>query len=348
MIVDNAIFQAFVKLGSFLSNFCDENTKEKSLWDTKLSEAITIAGHQNGWFTEDNVLYALKEWAALLTASNLKEWLSSYPLENKNTSKIVAIIMAGNIPLVGFHDFVCVLITRHKVLAKLSSNDKTLLPFIADFLIDADSSLEKKIFFTESKLEKFDAVIATGSNNTGRYFEYYFGKHPNIIRKNRNSIAVLSGNESKEELKALGEDIFKYFGMGCRSVSKLFIPKEYDFANFYEAIYEYNTVINTNKYANNYDYNKAVYLMSDFNLRDNNFLLLKEDNSYGSPIGVLYFEYYNNVKELKEKLNDDNKQLQCIVSDASIPKAIPFGSTQHPSLNDYADGIDTIEFLLEL
>ena len=183
MIVDNAIFQAFVKLGSFLSNFCDENTKEKSLWDTKLSEAITIAGQQNAWFTEDNVLYALKEWAALLTASNLKEWLSSYPLENKNPSKTVAIIMAGNIPLVGFHDFVCVLITGHKVLAKLSSNDKTLLPFIADFLIDADSSLEKKIFFTESKLEKFDAVIATGSNNTGRYFEYYFGKHPNIYAK---------------------------------------------------------------------------------------------------------------------------------------------------------------------
>lgn len=348
MAVDNSIFQAFIKLGDFLSNFCDENNKEKLSLNDRLSEAITVAGYQNGWFTEENILHALKEWGVVLTEENLKKWFLNYKLKNNSSTKTVAIIMAGNIPLVGLHDFICVLITGHKVLAKLSSNDMVLLPFIANFLKEVDKSLENKIVFTENKLENFDAVIATGSNNTGRYFEYYFGKHPNIIRKNRNSIAVLSGNETKDELKPLGEDVFRYFGLGCRSVSKLFVPKDYDFANFYEAIFEYNNVINTNKYANNYDYNKAVYLMSDFNLRDNNFLLLKEDNSYGSPIGVLYFEYYNSLEELKDKLNTDKQLLQCIVSNVNIPKAIPFGATQHPSLSDYADGVDTVDFLLKL
>ena len=197
-------------------------------------------------------------------------------------------------------------------------------------------------------MKGFDAVIATGSNNTGRYFEYYFGKHPNIIRKNRNSIAVISGEESKEELQPLGEDVFRYFGLGCRSVSKLFVPKGYNFAHFFEAIFEYDSVLNTSKYANNYDYNKAVYLMSDFKLYDNNFLLLKEDESYGSPIGTLYYEYYESSEELQKKLQLETNELQCIVSSRDIENSIPFGATQKPSLGDYADGIDTIQFLLNL
>ena len=348
MTLDNAILQAFVKLGKFLVDFCDNNNQTTSVWEKQLNETITQAGYQNGWFTEDNVLFALKQWGKLLTQDKLVHWLSAYQPNSKQQQKTIAIIMAGNIPLVGFHDFVCVLLSGHKVLAKLSSNDKVLLPFIADYLIDSEKSFKNNISFTKEQLQGFDAVIATGSNNTGRYFEYYFGKYPNIIRKNRNSIAVLSGNESKEELKPLGEDIFRYFGLGCRSVSKLFVPKGYDFAHFFESIFEYDTVINTSKYANNYDYNKAVYLMSNFKLYDNNFILLKEDDGYGSPIGTLYYEYYANTEELQEKLKDNKELLQCIVSNTSIKNSIPFGNTQKPSLKDYADGIDTMQFLLDL
>ncbi|HAI42245.1 MAG TPA: acyl-CoA reductase, partial [Maribacter sp.] len=179
-----------------------------------------------------------------------------------------------------------------------------------------------------------------------RYFEYYFGKKPNIIRKNRNSVAVLSGKESQEELTALGEDIFRYFGLGCRSVSKIYLPKEYNIDTFFKAMFPYNSIINHHKYANNYDYNKAVYLMSEFKLLDNGFLILKEEESFGSPIASLFYEYYEDVSTLKEKLKDNKENLQCIVSSGFVEDEISFGNTQKPMLNDYADGIDTIAFLL--
>ena len=254
--------------------------------------------------------------------------------------------MAGNIPLVGFHDLLCVLITGNKALVKLSSNDQKLIPLLIDFLIDIEPSLKDKVIFTKEKLDHYDAVIATGSNNTARYFEYYFGKKPNIIRKNRNSVAVLSGKESQEELTALGEDIFRYFGLGCRSVSKIYLPKEYNIDTFFKAMFPYNSIINHHKYANNYDYNKAVYLMSEFKILDNGFLILKEEESFGSPIASLFYEYYEDVSTLKEKLKDNKENLQCIVSSGFVEDEISFGNTQKPMLNDYADGIDTIAFLL--
>lgn len=348
MTAETSISQAFVKLGQFLRDFCEKKNLNYTSWDIKLEECIQLAEQQNTWFVKDNVLFALKQWGKLLTKENLDNFLSIYSKDKDQAKKTVAIIMAGNIPLVGFHDFICVLLSGHKVVAKLSSNDNVLLPFIASYLSSIDTVLKERMEFTDSQLKNFDAVIATGSTNTGRYFDYYFGKHPNIIRKNRNSVAVISGEESKAELRPLGEDVFRYFGLGCRSVSKLFVPKDYDFANFYEAIFEYNAIINNNKYANNYEYNKAVYLMSNFNLRDNNFLLLKEDSGYGSPIGTLYFEYYSNVKELEVILNDNRGKLQCVVSNKGIKDTLPFGTTQLPSLNDYADGIDTMAFLLKL
>ncbi|HSH68098.1 MAG TPA: hypothetical protein VLB84_20375 [Bacteroidia bacterium] len=195
-----------------------------------------------------------------------------------------------------------------------------------------------------------DAVIATGSNNSARYFEYYFGKYPSIIRKNRNSVAVLTGAESKEELIELGKDVFHYFGMGCRNVSKLFVPKGYKFDAFYEAMMGYQDVINMNKYGNNYDYNRTVYLMStDHTLLDNNFLLLKESDSYSSPIGVLFYEFYEDIKKLANRLYKDSSQIQCVVSSGGLIKdSVPFGQTQCPELNDYADGIDTMKFLIGL
>jgi hypothetical protein len=208
--------------------------------------------------------------------------------------------------------------------------------------------LEARITFTDGKLENFDAVIATGSNNTARYFEYYFKNKPSIIRKNRNSVAILNGNESHEDLVNLGEDIFRYFGLGCRNVSKLFVPKGYSFDAFFRAIFEYQDVIHYEKYSNNYDYNKAVFLMSNFKLLDNGFLTLKEDSSYSSPISSIFYEYYDSLSDLKSRLKNDEDQIQCIVSNGLTKNSIAFGQTQKPQLWDYADNVDTLEFLISV
>ncbi|NAY91036.1 acyl-CoA reductase [Muricauda sp. JGD-17] len=343
-----AILEAFVKLGSFIRDFCENHNRDDSSLDDNFIRTITLAEQQNGWFTRNNILYALEQWSALLTKENLEQWLSKYSIDDNVTPKTIGIVMAGNIPLVGFHDFICVLLTGNKVLAKLSSNDKILLPFLVDFLVKQELKFKEKISFVEGKFKDFDAIIATGSNNTSRYFEYYFSKGPNIIRKNRNSVAILTGNESKGQLVALGEDIFRYFGLGCRNVSKIFVPKGYNFNVLFDALFSYKHVIDHHKYANNYDYNKAVYLMSDFKILDNGFLLLKEDKSLSSPIAALFYTYYDSEKTLREELNNQKEALQCIVSDGSKETDISFGDTQKPTLDEYADGVDTMEFLINL
>jgi hypothetical protein len=345
----------FVELGKFLKQFSENDTVKESnvlhndLFFDDFEKLILLSQSHNGWYTPEQVYFAIKSWADALTEENLNKWLSNYIDEfaqNNNTEKKVALILAGNIPLVGFHDFLSVLITGNKALIKTSSNDQHLLPFLAKYLITVDESLKDKITFVEGKLENFDAVIATGSNNTARYFEYYFKDKPSIIRKNRNSAAVLNGKESKEELEALGEDIFRYFGLGCRNVSKIFVPKGYSFDAFFEGIFKYQDVIHYEKYANNYDYNKAVFLMSNFKLLDNGFLTIKEDPSYASPISSVFYEFYENIEELQARLKADSEQIQCIVSNDLIENSIPFGQTQNPQLWDYADNVDTITFLL--
>ncbi|MNQ57899.1 Acyl-CoA reductase (LuxC) [compost metagenome] len=345
----------FVELGKFLKQFSENDTIRKSdvlhndLFFDDFEKLIYLSQSHNGWYTPEQVYFAIHSWADALTEENLDKWLSNYQTEfsqNNENEKNIALILAGNIPLVGFHDFLSVLITDNKVLIKTSSNDQHLLPFLAKYLIAVDESLKDKITFVEGKLENFDAVIATGSNNTARYFEYYFKDKPSIIRKNRNSAAVLNGKESKEELEALGEDIFRYFGLGCRNVSKIFVPKGYSFDAFFEGIFKYQDVIHYEKYANNYDYNKAVFLMSNFKLLDNGFLTIKEDPSYASPISSVFYEFYENIKELQARLKADSEQIQCIVSNDLIENSIPFGQTQNPQLWDYADNVDTITFLL--
>ena len=292
----NKRIQAFVKLGHFMSQFSNENYIKKDIipfneiFFETMTEAIQLSKSYNGWFTENNIQFAFKNWKDALNEDNLLKWTSKYDLEKVHNHHI-AIVLAGNIPLVGFHDFLSVLISGNRLIAKLSSNDKLLLPYLTKYLIAIEPEFDGKIVFTEERLEKFDAVIATGSNNTARYFEYYFGKYPNIIRKNRNSVAVLSGKETGEELKNLSNDIFRYFGLGCRNFSKIFIPKDYNFDAFFNAMFIWKEVINDNKYINNYDYNKAVYLMSNINLLDNEFLLLKEDINFSSPISVIFYEY---------------------------------------------------------
>ena len=351
MLLEKRI-NAFSELGKFLKQFKREGIvkkvgiKENDVFFDALKMLIKRAKESNPWFTEDNVLFAIESWAKLLNEKDLKKWIEKYDV-SKIKPKIIAVIMAGNIPLVGFHDFLSVLISNHKIQAKLSSNDKFLLPLMAKYLETVEPEFKNKINFVE-KLQDYDAVIATGSDNTARYFDYYFGKYPHIIRKNRNGVAVLSNTDTKEDLEKLGEDIFRYFGLGCRSVSKLFVPKGYDFDNFFRAIYKFRDIINYKKYENNYTYNKAVFLMSNFKLLENGFLILKEDTSYASPIATLFYEYYEDIESLQQKLLQDKDKIQVIVSKLPVKKAIPFGQTQEPKLDDYADGVDTIRFLENL
>ena len=348
---------AFVSLGKFLGQIApkiNENQtteyEESDLETDSLNHIQAIlrrAEAENGWFTQESIKFALKSWSIALSEKKILAWVSKYKIENNNPES-VAIIMAGNIPLVGFHDFLSVLITGNKVLVKLSSNDKVLLPFLANHLIQQNSEFKDLIQFTEGRLKNFDAVIATGSNNTARYFDYYFGKYPHIIRKNRNSVAVLTGNETREELELLADDIFQYFGLGCRNVSKIYIPQDYNFDNFFNGIFSWKEIINNNKYINNYDYNKAVYLMDSKPLLDNEFLLLKEDQGFSSPIAVVFYERYFSLESLKIELESQIDNIQCVVSKAGLTDEIVFGKAQQPELWDYADGVDTVDFLLKL
>lgn len=345
--------KCFIELGRFLSQFSlDNNVKNETVLHNDLFfddfiTLIELSQSHNGWFTPEQVYFSIQSWAKALTEEQLDQWLSAYDFSKVNT-KTIGLILAGNIPLVGFHDFLSVILSGHKVLVKTSSNDQKLLPFLAKYLIAVQPEIQDYITFTESKLEGFDAVIATGSNNTARYFEFYFKDKPSIIRKNRNSVAVLDGSETHDDLVQLGEDIFRYFGLGCRNVSKLFVPKGYDFQNFFKAIYEYKDVIFYEKYSNNYDYNKAVFLMSNFKLLDNEFLTLKEDSSYASPISSIFYENYESIETIANQLSADEDKIQCIVSKNLIKNSIPFGMTQQPKLWDYADNVDTVAFLLNL
>ena len=344
---------AFVKLGAFLGQFSVDNIKKteniehNEIFFDGFVHQIKIAQENNSWFTKENILFTLNNWSNSLTTSNLNAFIKDVNLALKSPKR-VAIIMAGNIPLVGFHDFLSVLISGHSVVVKQSSNDKHLLPFLAKYLEYVEPYFKGKITFTEEKLTNFDAVIATGSNNTARYFEYYFKDTPSIIRKNRNSVAVITGNETEEDFINLADDVFQYFGLGCRSVSKLFVPKDFNFDHFFNGMYAKKDIINNAKYANNYDYNKAVYLMSLFDLLENGFLMIKEDESYASPIATIFYEYYDNEIDLKIKLHQDREKIQCIVSKNFIENEVAFGQTQHPKLTDFADGVNTLEFLSKI
>jgi hypothetical protein len=332
---------AFAELGLRLRNL-PADSGENNL--SKLSVVINNQHLKNAWFTSDNITAAVSAIASELTPENLVRWTDRYPdLVVDSKPATVAVIMAGNIPLVGFHDFLCVLITGNKVLAKTSSKDSELIFHLGEILCSVNPGFREMITFTEGILSGFDAVIATGSNNSSRYFESYFSKFPNIIRKNRNSIAILDGSESDQELKNLGTDIFSYFGLGCRNVSKIFIPDGYDLKNLLKYLESFSGIINNHKYANNYDFNKAVYLVNREKFLDTGYMLLKEEKALASPVAVLYYEYYKSFKNVMHTIDSLNDKIQCIVS----KNETPFGKAQYPHLWDYADRIDTIDFLLK-
>lgn len=337
--------QAFAELGMELKKF---TSGSESLFAETLDKAISRTEAVNPWFTRPNTLQALKAISAMLEMKKLQRWISAYEkmLPAVANARRIGVIMAGNIPVVGFHDLLCVLVSGNKILAKLSSSDPFLMPILAEKLKAIESNFSDKIEFVE-KLVNPEAVIATGSNNSARYFEYYFRKYPHIIRKNRNSVAVLTGDETHEDLQNLGKDIFSFYGLGCRNVSKLYVPENYDFDNFWKAIYSFSGIINHNKYANNYDYNKAIFLLGQKPFLTNEFLILKEDRPIATPVAVLNFEKLNK-KEISKQIEAEKENIQCIVSKAEfIEDKVGFGETQNPELWDYADNVDTMKFLLE-
>ena len=316
----------------------------RSLNESELDEWYFRATAHNNWFTRENVFHAVKAIGEMLQAEKLEQWVERYELAS-DSSKKIAVIMAGNIPLVGFHDFLSVLISGHSVIAKLSSQDPYLLKEVVSLLLKIQPDFENRIELTQETISGFDAVIATGSNNSARYFEQYFGKYPNIIRKNRSSVAVLTGDESEEEIQALGKDIFQYYGLGCRNVSKLLVPEGFDFSPFIKALENFNWVADHHKWVNNYDYNKSIYLVNDEPHLDSGFFLVKEDEALVSPISVLFYEFYKDEADLEAKLDQKEEQIQCVVKKGSDLQP---GQAQKPELWDYADGVDTLKFLSDL
>lgn len=323
--------QAFSQLGNHLEQLGEDSF-------ASLAENARI---ENPWFTKENVSLALQGLKEYLKPEPLNQWTSSCSPE-PSEPKTIALVMAGNIPLVGFHDFLCVLISGHRAQIKFSSKDSKLFRYLIKQLVWFEPGFETYIS-VKDKLENFDAIIATGSDNSSRYFEYYFGKYPNIIRKNRTSCAVLTGFETEEDLKKLGTDIFSYFGLGCRNVSKLYVPRGYDFQKLLSSWDAFRGVIHHHKYANNYDYQKSILLVNRVSFLDNGFVLLQENERLVSPIAVLYYESYGDYNELKAKLKADAAKLQCVIGTGE--NMIPFGRAQFPQLWDYADQVDTLQFL---
>lgn len=313
-------------------------------------DVIESAWHRNPWFTPQNSLAALEAAAGNLREEHLQEWLKNYPdLEEKERApQRVGLVLAGNIPLVGLHDVLCVLVSGHHAVVKISSQDKQLTPWALGKLMEADPRYRDRITLTD-RLERPDAVIATGSNNSSRYFDFYFGRYPHIIRKNRNAAAVLNGEENDTDLQELGTDIFRYFGLGCRNVSKLFVPRGYDFDRVLKALESCEAVIRHHKYAGNFNYQLTLLIMNKVPHYTNRSIVLREHPSYASPMATLYFEYYDSAAALEKRLQADSDRIQCIVSAGGrFPGSLPFGRTQHPALWDYADKVDTMDFLLKL
>lgn len=318
--------------------------------DAALSALIENEQYHNAWFTPANVSEAVTAIGNMLNQADLTTWLSKYVLETGKPSKNVGLILAGNIPLVGLHDVLCVIASGNKALIKASSQDARLIKAVLEKLVAIDPDFAGSFSFVD-RLEGFDAIIATGSNNSSRYFDYYFGKVPNIIRKNRNSIAVLGGKETAAELFNLGHDILDYYGLGCRNVSKILVPEGYDFTFFFESIEDHKAIINHHKYNNNYDYNKSIYLVNGDKHFDNGFLMVKEDDRLTSPLSVLFFNYYHDMAGVENIIDQNVENIQCIVSKLPLQvtnQVVGFGQSQQPKLWDYADGVDTMEFLSSL
>lgn len=339
--------KTFSILGESMEKWGDKAEKEAfnpfvaAEFYERMEPIITNAKAHNGWFSEEAIRESLSQIGKTLSDVNLTKWVEKYPLVKK--PKKVGLILASNIPMVGFHDVLTTLFSGNKAIIKLSRDDKVLIPFLLEILVTLQPELASQFEIVE-KLNNVDAVIATGSDNTARYFEKYFGHLPNVIRKNRTSVAVLKGDETPEELKELGKDIFTYYGLGCRNVSHLLLPENYDLNQFFGAIVSYSDVIKHNKYCNNYDYYKAIFLMNQEKIIENGFLLTRETEDLFAPVAMLHYHFYKNEEEVHQYLENHKEKIQSIIG----KEYLPFGTAQSPALDDYADGVDTMRFLTSL
>lgn len=322
-------------------HFSNPRINSESQLHEGLDKVIEVAHIYNNWFIPKFVNDAIFSIGSFLDQEELEKF--SISIKEKEV-RTVAIICAGNIPMVCFHDVLCVLLSGNKALIKLSGDDNILLPFFLKLLTHYEPLFEEQILFADGKLSNFNVVIATGSDNTASHLHYYFAKYPNIIRKSRSSVAVITGKESPEDLKNLGTDVFQYFGLGCRNVSKLLVPKDYKFDTFFESIIDFGFVVNNKKYGNNYDYHRAIYLLESMAFLDNNFLMIRESPDLHSPVGVLYYQNYNTDTEINEYLDAHKDHLQCVIG----KNFIPFGYSQRPVITDFADNVNTLEFLVNL
>lgn len=337
MILEERI-DAFAKLGSIIKNISEED----------LDDLCRRVENQNNWFSPAQTKNALNALLVFLNKESLENWISAYNLPVGNDPKSIGVLMAGNIPAVGFHDLMCVLMTGNRACIKPSSTDQVLILWLIEKLVSIQPNF-KPLVSVEEMLKNKDAYIATGSDNSARYFEYYFGKYPNIIRKNRTSIGILDGAESMEDFIKLGSDIFQYYGLGCRNVSKIFVPNKEILISFMDSIEDLGDIANNHKYFHNYEYNKSILLVNKEDHLDNGFLILQESKGLVSPISVLYYEVYQSKEELDELLKMVSDKIQCKLSrDAWFEDSLGFGQAQYPNLEDYADGIDTIDFLKNL
>lgn len=348
--------RAFADLGKILRAFCSGLMDDSDFHTDNphfliLQESIAKAVRQNPWFIRRHLLFAILAIGNILTYEALYDWLSRYHLPGSQKSEKfhAGVIMAGNIPAVGFHDFLCVMMAGAHFIGKLSDNDQFLLPAISRILCDIENEFSNQINFEPSFIEQADAIIATGSNNTARYFEFNYGHKPHIFRKNRNGIAVLTGNETQTQLKKLSSDIFLHFGLGCRNVSKIFVPENYDFSLLLEEMNQGSYIAAYKPYMNNYLYNRAVLTLQKQTFFDIGYCLLVQSNSLSAQPATLNYEFYKNPETIPLSLIETRDQIQCIVGSNEISYAdVDFGETQQPGLNDYADGVDTIAFLLNL
>ncbi len=340
----NERIEALSALGNKLNELKDDKVGGE-FW-----QLLITAENFNPWFTQEFLQLALDNIIEMLSSKAMQDWISNYKLFLFEDSELrVAVIMAGNIPLVGFHDFMSVLISGKVFVGKLSSSDKILLPYIANLLVEIEPRFADKIIFEDELMKNFDAVIATGSNNSARYFDYYFGKYPNIIRKNRNSVAILTGDETPEQLKEFGKDVFYYFGLGCRNVSKMLLPRGYEIATLLDNFQSYDKVSMHSKYLNNYEYQKSLLLINNELHFDNGFLLLREKEGLATAVSVINYEFYDDYDAQLRLLNMQNDQIQCIVEGGNgVKNGVKFGNTQSPKLMEYADNVDVIEFLGQL
>jgi hypothetical protein len=337
---------AFVSLGEEINAVLSQNSAGLNIRQVQLGVLVRELYRSNPWFTEKNVLMALSGIAAMLRIESLRTWLSRYDI-SKEKGLTVGVVMAGNIPAVGFHDFLCVLISGNSITAKLSSDDRLLLPALAAMLTAIEPQFAGRIHFTEAKMLPFNALIATGSNNSARYFEYYFSKYPRLIRKNRTSVAVIEGTESEDQLKALFDDVFSYFGMGCRNVTHLFLPQNYDIPALCALSSGWTSIKDHSRYYNNYEYHKAGFLINNLPHYDTDFFLLREDHSLFSPISVLHYSFYTSINDVKRRIIEQSDDIQCVVSViSSFEDAVGMGQTQQPGPEIYADGVDTLQFIL--